>query len=164
MKKTLLGGFGVALLIVVVGAGLIWLWLFRELPTLDATLSVPDEVRLDSSVDMIVIGTNPHKKAIALGSIDIDDSFLSGFQVVSIDPKPTDTNHVPVLNQRSWDFNKSIQPGQSFSVTFKLKGVIEGHFSGDIDVCNPNQDFKTLLADVVVRKELSNNAIDSDKE
>ena len=70
----------------------------------------------------------------------------------------------PQPYERSWDFESVIQPGDSLSVTFQLKPVTEGRFSGDVDVCNPNQDFRTLFADVVVKKRLSNEAIDSDKE
>ncbi|ABW67191.1 hypothetical protein [Desulfosudis oleivorans] len=164
MKKTLLGCLGAALVILAVGGAMIWFWLFRELPVLDATLSLPNEAQVDSAISMVVTATNRHSKSITLDSIDIDDSFLAGFQVISINPKPTDTTHIPIINQRSWDFGTVIQPNESLPVTFRLKPVTEGHFSGDVDVCNPNQDFKTLLADVVVKKELSNQAIDSDKK
>ena len=152
MKKVVIGCLGAAVLfvVVVVVVGVVaWSFLFRELPVLDATISVPAQAALDSTVTLVVATTNAHKQAVMLDSIDIDDSFLTGFQVVSIDPQPTETAHMPLLNQRSWSFAK---PGGSFSVTFTLRAVVEGHFSGDVDICNPNQDFNTLLADVVVRK------------
>jgi hypothetical protein len=152
MKKIILGCLGVVVLVIVVGAGLIWFWLFRELPMLDASLSLPNEAALDSTVTMVITATNTHETPITLDSIDIDDAFLSGFQVISIQPASTDTTHVPIANQRSWDFGTIVQPGGSISVAFQLRAVTQGHFSGDIDVCNPNQDFKTLLADVVVKK------------
>ena len=40
-----------------------------------------------------------------------------------------------------------VQPGETRSVTFQLRPVAEGRYSGDVDVCNPNQDFQTLLVD-----------------
>jgi len=162
MKKAFLGCLGAALVILVVGGAMIWSWLFRELPVLDATLSLPNEVEVESTVSMVVTATNSHSRSITLDSIDVDDSSLAGFQVISIDPKPKDTMHVPIVNQRSWEFGAEIQPRESLSVTFHLKSVSQGHFSGDVDVCNPNQDFTTLLADVVVKEELSNKAIDGD--
>ena len=164
MKKTLFGCLGAALVILVIGGVMIWFSLFRELPLLDATLSLHNEVEVESTVSMVITATNSHTKAITLDSIDVGDSFLAGFQVISVDPRPTDTTHMPIVNQRSWDFGVEIQPGDSLAITFQLRAVTEGHFSGDVDVCNPNQDFRTLLADVVVRKELSNKAIDSDKK
>lgn len=157
MKKTVLGCLGAAVLILVCGIALIWFWLFRELPMLDATLALPAEVALESRVSMVVTVKNGHRQPVTLDSIDVEDAFLAGFQVVKIDPEPKDTMHVPFLAQRSWEFGKAVAPGESLSVTFHLKPVTEGHFSGDVDVCNPNQDYKTLLADVVVKKTLSRN-------
>lgn len=149
MKKIVFGCLGTALLILIALAGLIWFWLFRELPTLHATLSMPSEVELGSTLPMVITANNDHESPIILDSIDVDDSFLSGFQVVSIDPRPTGTMHI--FGQRSWDFGQSVMPGTAMVVRFELKAVQEGHFSGDVDVCNPSQDFETLLADVLVK-------------
>ncbi|MHC4248606.1 MAG: hypothetical protein ACYS9X_05700 [Planctomycetota bacterium] len=160
--RAVLGCLGAALLAAVVGVVLIWFCLFRELPKLDAKLSLPSEATLESTMTMVVTANNPHQEPVTLDSIDIDDSFLAGFQVVSIDPEPTDTASVPIVDQRSWTFGKAIPPGESHSVTFHLRPVSEGHFSGDVDVCNPNQDFKTLLADVVVKKGVPSEAVDGD--
>lgn len=151
MKKTLLACLGVTIILVFVVIAGLWFWLFRELPVLEASLSLPPEVHRDAEVTMAITVTNTHDQPITLDSVDIDDSFLHGFQVVAIDPEPTDTMHVPLADQRSWGFARPVSPGESLALTFRLKAVMEGHFSGDIDVCNPNQDFKTVLADVVVR-------------
>lgn len=97
--------------------------------------------------------TNPHKRPVILDSIDVSESFLAGFQVVSVDPQPTGTVHIPVFDQRSWSFGISVAPGDTLSATFRLEPVEPGHFSGDIDVCNPNQDFTTLFVDVVVKEQ-----------
>jgi len=61
---------------------------------------------------------------------------------------------IPFVDMRSWMFNKSLAPGETQTFTFTLKPVLVGHFSGDVDVCNSNQDFVTLLADVVVRNKV----------
>lgn len=154
MKKVLFGCLGAAIVLTGVAALLIWLWLFRELPKLEATVSLPSKVALESTFSMAITANNAHKRPITLDSIDVDDSFLSGVQVERIDPEPTATTHI--CGQRSWNFGQSVAPGTSMVVRFQLRAVQEGHFSGDIDVCNPNQDFKTLLADVVIKKGLSN--------
>lgn len=125
----------------------------RELPVLDASLSLPPQATLDSTVIMVVTTTNTHTKPLILNSIDVGDSFLDGFQVVKIEPSPSATEHLYYF--RRWDFGQTVDPGATLQVRFELKAVLEGHFSGDIDVCNPNLDYKTLLADVVVRKEFS---------
>lgn len=154
MKKIIIGCLGALVLSLAAVAAGIWFWLFRELPVLDATLAAPSEVELGATVALVITATNPHRKAVTLDSVDIEDSFLSGFQVVSIDPKPTGTTHVSVASQRSWGFGTVVAPGGSLAVTFRLKPVLEGHFSGDVDVCNPNQNFTTVLADVMVRAHL----------
>ncbi len=155
MKKIIIICLSAAAVIAAMLAALIWFWFIRELPTLDATLSAPSEVEMGSTLTLKITTTNSHNKPVTLDSIDIDDAFLKGFQVVKINPAPSGTTHIPFTQQRSWDFGKAVSPRGAFSVTFQLKAVADGHFSGDVDVCNPNQDFKTLLADVVVTKKSS---------
>ena len=64
---------------------------FREEPLLDANLSLPLEAKLGNSITMTVTATNNHSKTVVLDSIDISDSFIAGFQVVSINPHPIDS-------------------------------------------------------------------------
>lgn len=149
MKRLIIGCLGATAFLVAVAGFALWFLLFRELPVLDTTLSLPSEVAMGSTVSMVITATNPHKVTVILDSVDMDDSFLAGFQVVNIVPEPTDTMHVPLINQRSWSFEKQVAPGESISVAFVLKPVMEGHFSGEVDVCNPNQDFTTVYADVI---------------
>lgn len=151
MKKVGIGCLIVALLMMAAIVATVLFWLLSESPLLDATLSIPPEVEVGTAVEMVVTVKNDHDVPVTLDSIDIDNSFLSGFQVAGIDPEPQDTMHVPFLDQRSWDFGAVLQPGESLSVKFQLAPIAEGHFVGDVDVCNPSQDFKTLLADVVVK-------------
>jgi len=151
MNKTVVGCLIAAALAVILPVLAIGIWLVREAPMLDASLSVPPQVALDSTAIMVVTTTNPHPKPVTLDSIDVDDSFLAGFQVVRIDPEPVDTMHI--FGQRSWTFDQSVAPGDSLEVRFELRAVQEGHFSGDVDVCNPGFDFMTVVADVVVTEE-----------
>jgi|GEM_PF-1767834 len=154
MKKNVIGCLGGAVLFVVIFAVVVGVWLSLEFPVLNASLSVPTQASRDATIAMVITATNDHDKPITLDSVDIDDSFLEGFQVISIHPEPTDT--MKIFGQRSWFFERSVDPGESLEVRFELKAVMEGHFSGDVHVCNPNQDVKTLIADVVVRKEDAN--------
>ena len=149
MKKfAMIGCGGIAILMMVFVAA-ISVWLFRELPVLSASISAPSMVQLDSELTLVVTATNPHQKAIVLDSIDIADSFLEGFQIVDVEPKPTSTGQI--IGMRTWAFGFPVEPGASREISFKMKAVQEGHFSGDVDVCNPTQDFTTVIADVVVR-------------
>jgi hypothetical protein len=153
MKKGLPGCFAVIILafglLVVLGG------YFRYMltqPLLAASLSLPNDVEQGETIPLIVTVENPYKETVTLDSIDIDDALLAGFQVISIDPKPETTQHVPLLKQRTWNYGHKIQPGGSLVVTFQIKAVSPGRFSGDIDVCNPQQNFISLLADVIVNE------------
>ena len=149
-KVVIIGWLSVMVAICVVGTAIDLYYKNRELPVLDASLSMPSQAELDSTVIMVVTATNTHTKPLILASIDVGDSFLEGFQVVKIEPSPLATKQI--FDFRRWDFGQTVDPGGTLQVRFELKAVLEGHYSGDIDVCNPNLDFKTLLADVVVRQ------------
>ncbi len=153
LKKIAIGCAVAAGAFIVILVVAIWFLLFRTLPTLDASLSLPSEVEAGETVTMVVSASNPHNEAVVLDSIDVSNSFLNGFQVEFIEPEPTDTMEIPIVDQRSWTFDVEVQPGGSTSVIFELRSVMEGHFVGDVDVCNPNQDYQTLIADVVARKQ-----------
>jgi hypothetical protein len=155
MKKLIIGLLaGAATTVTIVGL-VIYFWFFRKTPALDASLSVLQDVGLDATVALTVTATNSHNQPVILDSIDIDDSFLAGFQVITVEPKPSSTTHLSLGHQRSWDFGNSVSPHGTQAVIFTLRAISEGHFSGDVDVCNPNQDYKTVLADVVVKNKHS---------
>jgi len=151
MKKTLIGCLVAGTVAMVILVACVLLWVVRDLPALDATLSLPSEATVNSTVTMVVSTKNNHSEDVSLDSIDIEEAFLEGFQVVRIEPAPTDT--YLVFSHRTWVFEKPVSPGAGLDVTFTLKVLQEGRFTGEIGVCNPNQDCKTLLADVVVKKE-----------
>jgi hypothetical protein len=155
VAKVCLGCLGAAVVLTLTAAFGLWFLFFRDRPNLDATLTVDPAVELDAITAMVVTATNGHSRPVTLDSIDVDDAFLAGFQVVSVDPRPRETSHIPLIKQRSWEFGRAVPPGGVFTVTFTLRAVAEGRFSGDVDVCNPNQDFTSLLADVMVRKRQS---------
>jgi hypothetical protein len=154
MRSMTIGCFSVSAAAILGVAGLV-IWMFVDLPMLDASLSHPTIVQLDSTFNLCVSVSNSHNTVVTLHSIDIEDSFLEGFQVVSITPEDTDTMHL--LGMRNWDFGIRIDPGQSLDICFELKAVQEGHFSGDVEVRNPHHDDVTLVADIVVRKYVGEN-------
>ena len=150
MKKVILGCLAVVALQIAGGAVLFWYLFLRETALLEAQLTVPNEVRVGETTELTVETSNPHSGPVILDSIDIDDAFLRGFQVLSVAPEPTGTEQVPFIDQRSWSFGRSVPPGGKLAVRFTLKSLQVGHFVGNVDVCNPNQDYKSLYADVVV--------------
>ena len=128
----------------------IWYLFILDLPNLDADLTLPPQIEIDETFDLIVTMNNPHNHNIILDSIDIDHSLLEGLQVLEIEPVPVGTDDYSFLNLRSWQFGKPVAPGEQVVVTFKMRAIYPGHYSGNVEICNPSQDCKTLFADVVV--------------
>lgn len=161
MKQLLVGCLiGALVLSVVVVVGF-WFLFIRELPLLDAELTLPPGAVMGSSIEMVVTAHNPHDEAVKLDCIDISNEILEGFQVVSVSPPANDSYEVPFFGMRTWEFGASVEPRESIAVTFELRPVAPGRFRGEIDVCNPNQDSKTLFADVVVKEEAAEELEDA---
>jgi len=119
-------------------------------PTFQVKLDFPAEIRVAEPFALGVDISNPHGSAIKLDSVDVDDALLKGFQVVSVDPAAADTMHVPFLKQRSWSYGRSVPAGGAMRVTFNLRPLNAGRFSGNVDACNPGQDCTSVFADLVV--------------
>ena len=140
-----LGVFGAAfVLVAVIGIAQILI----EEPTLDVRLRCPESVSVGEKFDLVLEIRNLHSEAIRLDSIDMDLDFLSGFDVVSINPTASDP--MDILWCRSWEFRNSVSPGETLNVTFTLTALKQGHYVGDVDVCNPNQDFTTVIPNMDV--------------
>jgi len=58
-----------------------------------------------------------------------------------------------IFGQRSWSFGESVSPGETLSVTFTIRALKQGHYVGDMDVCNSNQDFSTVIPNIDVLAE-----------
>lgn len=151
MKQFVVGCLAISALLFIGMIALFYFVFVRELPTLEASITSPASVTVDSTFDAVITAENPHSDSIVLDSIDVEDVFLEGFQVVSVTPKPSDT--YSIFGYRTWEFNQAVQPGEMVEVTFTFRAVQPGHYTGDVDVCNPNQDFKTVFADVMVNAE-----------
>ncbi len=142
MNKKVLVLLGMSGLVIVIGIA----WILIEKPTLDVRLRCPKSVVVDESFDLVLEARNLHSESIRLDSIDVDFDFLSGFDVVSITPLPT--GHMDIFGLRSWDFGESVSPGETLKITFTLTALKQGHYVGDVDVCNPNQDFTTVIPNI----------------
>jgi hypothetical protein len=56
--------------------------------------------------------------------------------VLAIEPRPTDSTRIPLLDQKSWFFERDVQPGDSLEVTFTLSPLEAGVPVGSVDICN----------------------------
>ncbi|HJN10094.1 MAG TPA: hypothetical protein QF564_15520 [Pirellulaceae bacterium] len=99
MKNKFLLFFGISGLVIVLMAALGIALILIEEPTLDVRLRCPESVFVGERFDLVLETRNLHSKSIRLDSIDVDLDFLSGFDVVSINPPPAD--HTDIFGLRS---------------------------------------------------------------
>jgi len=113
------------------------------------SIAAPDEVARGEVFTLSVEVSNPSDQPIVLGSIDIYDSLLDGFEILAINPQPTDTD--PGFGFHTAYFSKALRPGEIFKVTYDLKGIKPGLWIGDIDSCTPQEQFVTNSTAIMVR-------------
>lgn len=124
-------------------AGLSYLYfLYMESPTFSVAIETPEQVKLEDTFEVSVTVTNPSEEDTMLGSIDIYDSLLEGFEIVSIQPRPDDTMHQ--FGFHTAYFNHKMPPAATFTATYTLKAKQGGLWVGDIDCCTPNEQFVTV--------------------
>lgn len=115
------------------------------------SVDAPDSVTVGEEFELAVTVQNVHDTAAQLGSIDIYDSFLDGFDVVSVSPEPTE--ELGVLDFRSFYFEEELGVNESTVVVYTLKAAQAGLWSGDVDCCTPSENFSTATAVVRVVEE-----------
>lgn len=157
MRKVLLGCLVLFVVGSLAGGAACW-YVLRKRPQLGATLDLPPTARAGQTISLVARLDNPHDRPVTLDSVDIAESFLEGFQVLRVEPRPTDTMRVPIVNQRSWTFGQAVPAGGTMTVTFSLRCLRAGHFTGTVDACNPSQDCTSLFGDVEVQEGAAGEA------
>ena len=78
----------------------------RVEPSLSPEVQVPGQVRIGEEFELRVVSQNPHETEVQLHSIDIDEAFLAAFDIMSIDPLPTDSMSLFFVDQYSYFFER----------------------------------------------------------
>lgn len=155
-KKVLLIGCGVSLVlfIVLIFAGAIgyFVWIIEDPEGIAVSAETPSHVSVGEIFDLTVSVDNKREsKDFKLSDIDISEEYLNGFSIVSIDPPPKSSMHIPIFNMTSFTFDSHIPAGEKRIFIFKLRGEIPGVFRNDLDVCE-GQRFVTTIVQTVVKK------------
>jgi hypothetical protein len=149
VKRVLIGCLALLALLAVAGVAGV-LWILREGPQLASRVEVPAQVAAGESFTLSLVVSNPHPDPVTLDSVDVDESLLAGFQVLAVEPEPTHTDAIPFLEQRTWSFGRELPAAGELEVRFELRAVEAGRFSGNVEVCNPEQDCPGQFVDLVV--------------
>ena len=126
-------------------------YLVFEFPTLNVDVTYPESVVSGDEFVVVIKTWNPHESTTTLHSIHIDDSFLAGFQLIDSKPEFNDTMHANIVAQRQWSYYLPVKEKAEATITLKFRAVMAGHFSGDLDVCNWHQDFRSVALDILVK-------------
>lgn len=117
-----------------------------EEPDFAVAADYPAEVGVGDEVTIAVTVGNTGNATATVGSIDVYDSFLDAFEVVAVEPAPTDTTSI--FDFTTFSFSQPIEAGGEWNVSFRLKAREEGEFEGDLDVCDPDENFVTEVLSI----------------
>ncbi|MES2922642.1 MAG: hypothetical protein V4819_13905 [Verrucomicrobiota bacterium] len=117
-------------------------------PAFAVRMIVPPQANVGDNIYIEMEVTNPTDSLLELDSIDLEDSLLGGFKVSSVFPAPTDTSRV--MDSTTYSYSEALSAGETFKISFLLEAVKPGIWTGDVDFCNPSQDFVTSSATVRV--------------
>ncbi|HYD42889.1 MAG TPA: hypothetical protein VEB43_18805 [Anaeromyxobacter sp.] len=137
--------------LVLCAAVLVFAWfVFTSRPAPFAVdVQAPAEVAAGEKATLEVRASNPTSERLKLGSIDVYDSLLDGFEVIDVEPRPDRRDHT--VNLSSFYYARSLAPGDAFTMRLHLRARRAGVFTGDVDVCTPLEQFVTTSVSIVVR-------------
>ncbi len=130
--------------------GLYWFYYGSE-PPFRVALSHPGDVALGSEFAVAVTVENSSDEAATLGSIDIYDSLLDGFELVS--SRPAFVGVDDVLNFQTLWYRAELQPNVPLAVTLTFRAMRPGRHGGQLDVCTPTEVCTTVYATIAVGED-----------
>lgn len=153
-KKAVLIGCGSAagLVLLLVVAFVAWVaHISKDVEGVSVAADVPLDVVVGETFELVVnVRNERERQPLALSDIDIGEEYLVGFAVISTEPTPESSMHIPLDNSRSFTFGVSIPAGEAKAFTFKLRAEKAGIYRGDVDICEGSR-FITTMAQTVVK-------------
>ncbi|MEM7697435.1 MAG: hypothetical protein AAF236_03415 [Verrucomicrobiota bacterium] len=135
---------------IVVGA--LYFWSEAGEPEFVVSIDAPTEVELGETFTLAIEVLNPTDGTLELGGIDIYDSFLDGFSVVSTDP-PVSRSPMAIFGFETFETSETLDPKETHTFTLTLNPVKVGTWKGDFDICTPSEHFVTSVFTIVVIDE-----------
>ncbi|MBN1588070.1 MAG: hypothetical protein JW888_00985 [Pirellulales bacterium] len=155
-KKVLLIGcgtvfFGFCMLVVLAVSW--WVHISKDVEGISVSVDAPLDVKLGETFAMVVNVANERAgEDLSVSDVDVGDAYLAGFVVVSVEPTPESSMHIPIDNSMSYTFDSLIPAGTTKSFTFTLRAEQAGVYRGDVDVCEGLR-FVTAIAQTCVKEE-----------
>ncbi len=156
-KKSIAWGRGIAALACLAGVAVVvigFAYLAQDVKGVAVSVDSPTDVVVGQTFELSVTVTNERpRKALALSDVDIAESYLAGFTVSTIAPRPKSNRHVPIDNSRSFTFGTQIPPRASRTFSFRLRAEKPGLYRGDVDVCEGARYITGMAQTSVKEKE-----------
>jgi len=98
-----------------------------------AWVTVPRSLSQGAPADLVVSIENGRiDRDLRMSSIEIYDEFLSGFEILSMNPEPRHKDHD--WGVLSLEYPVDVPPGETWDLTIRLRAVKKGVFIGDVDI------------------------------
>jgi hypothetical protein len=128
----------------------VFIYVSQDVQDVSISITSPLDVEVGETFEMIInIKNEREQKALMVSAIDISDTYLAGFVIISTDPTPESTMHIPFDNSLSHAFETSVPAGATAEFAFTLRAEEAGIFRGDVDLCEGSR-FTTTTAQTVV--------------
>lgn len=132
-----------------IGIGATGYWLFtRDAPTFAVSVEHPDVVEVGETLTLKVTVANDGAKDLKFAELDLYDTFLDGFEVVAISPKPKSKDRT--FGIVTYGFSRKLKPAESMAIEIELRAKEAGIWTGGIDACTPTQNYVSDYAEIEV--------------
>lgn len=130
------GAIGALFLGALVIGVLFFLFSSSSVPTdVSVIVNAPRAVPVNEPYAIKVRIQNLTAETQILDSIDVQESYLEGVQLLSTEPMFGDSTTIPLVGFQSYTYGDFIGGSETFIVELVFEGIMEGTFSGDIDIC-----------------------------
>lgn len=117
-------------------------------PALGMRVECPEKVKVGDSFEIKIVIRNAAKTTLEVGTLSIDDSFLQGMKVTSIDPRPY--SQIEERWYVEYKFWQKIEAGKTNQYTFHVKASEPGIFKGDVDLYGKTRRITSVLGQITI--------------
>jgi hypothetical protein len=130
-----------------IGATAYWL-VTRESPPFALEVAYPDVVETGETFTLDVKITNEGANDLKLAELDLYDTFLDGFEVIAVSPKPRTKERV--FGIVTYGFSRNLKPTESMGIEIELRAKETGLWLVGIDAYTPTLNYVSEYAEIEV--------------
>lgn len=145
-----------------IGIGATGYWLVtRESPPFAVEVGHPDVVVTGETFKLDVKVTNEGADDLKFAELDLYDTFLDGFEVIAVRPKPRTKERV--FGIVTYGFSRNLKPAESMAIEVELRAKETGLWTGGIDACTPTQNYVSQYTEIEVVDAPATSGLPADR-